>query len=184
MSTTRAVRTRQDALRQRHGPGATSRTSPGSGRAVDRRSSLAPDRPLSVLVPLDGSELAEEALQAADLLAGSSNAHLTLLRVVEPPTYPIYGDGYAYIPFDEDTEIRVCQAVPSGTDDYAARARADRQGGSPPLASRRAPSPRLPREQTGGSDRDGDARARRHLRGYYWAALPRARYARRRCRSY
>lgn len=63
------------------------------------------DRPLSLLVPLDGSELAEEVLLAADTLIAAGQTRLTLLRVVEPPTYPIYGDGYAYVPFDEEAEV-------------------------------------------------------------------------------
>jgi nucleotide-binding universal stress UspA family protein len=63
------------------------------------------ERPLSVLVPLDGSELAEEALESADLLAEHGDTRLTLLRVIEPPSYPVYGDGYAYIPYDEDAAI-------------------------------------------------------------------------------
>lgn len=64
------------------------------------------DRPLTVLVPLDGSELAEEALGSAGVLAELLGARLHLLRVVEPPSYPLYGDGYAYIPFDNDAELR------------------------------------------------------------------------------
>jgi len=63
------------------------------------------DRPLSLLIPLDGSELAEEALQAADLLAETFETRLTLLYVVQPPGYPLYGDGYAYVPFDEEVEL-------------------------------------------------------------------------------
>jgi nucleotide-binding universal stress UspA family protein len=63
------------------------------------------DRPLRLLVPLDGSELAEEALQSAELLAEAIESRPTLLRVVEPPSYPLSGDGYAYIPFDEDAEL-------------------------------------------------------------------------------
>ena len=62
------------------------------------------DRPLTVLIPLDGSELAETALERAGLLADTLGARLHLLRVVEPPTYPLYGDGYNYIPFDDEAE--------------------------------------------------------------------------------
>lgn len=62
------------------------------------------DRPLTVLVPLDGSDLAEAALESARLLAEGLGARLHLLRVVEPPSYPLYGDGYAYIPFDDEAE--------------------------------------------------------------------------------
>ena len=63
------------------------------------------DQPLSVLVPLDGSPLAEEALASAQLLSEAFAAHINLLRVVEPPAYPLYGDGYTYIPYDEETEL-------------------------------------------------------------------------------
>ena len=61
--------------------------------------------PLSLLVPLDGSELAVEALPSADLLVESTGSRLTLLRVIQPATYPLYGEGYAYIPFDEEAEL-------------------------------------------------------------------------------
>ena len=61
--------------------------------------------PLSVLVPLDGSALAEEALGSAELLAEMFGARLHVLRVVESPGYPLYGDGYVYVPFDEDAEL-------------------------------------------------------------------------------
>src|SRR4051812_35490907 len=63
------------------------------------------DRPIRLLVPLDGSELAEEAILTAESWAGATDAELVLLRVVEPPSYPLYGDGYAYIPFDPDVEV-------------------------------------------------------------------------------
>jgi nucleotide-binding universal stress UspA family protein len=61
--------------------------------------------PLSLLVPLDGSQLAEEALASAELLPLDRTTKVTLLRVVEPPVYPLYGDGYAYIPYDEDADL-------------------------------------------------------------------------------
>jgi nucleotide-binding universal stress UspA family protein len=64
------------------------------------------DRPLTILVPLDGSALAEEALGSAELLAELLGARLHLLRVVEPPSYPLYGDGYVFIPFDAAAEAR------------------------------------------------------------------------------
>jgi nucleotide-binding universal stress UspA family protein len=62
-------------------------------------------QPLSVLAPLDGSEISEEALQAVDLLAAAFETKLTLLNVVQPLSYPIYGDGYANVPFDEEVEM-------------------------------------------------------------------------------
>jgi nucleotide-binding universal stress UspA family protein len=67
---------------------------------------LPTDRQLRLLVPLDGSELAEEAIETTERLAGSLNAELLLLSIVEPPPYPLYGDGYTYIPFDQDVELR------------------------------------------------------------------------------
>ena len=65
--------------------------------------------PLSLLVPLDGSELATEALHSADLLTEAFGARLTLLRVVQPVPYPLYGEGYAYVPYDEDAEVAEAQ---------------------------------------------------------------------------
>jgi len=67
------------------------------------------DRQLSVLVTLDGSELAEEALEAVETLIAPGETKLTLLRVVEPPTYPVYGDGYAYVPYDEEAEVTAAE---------------------------------------------------------------------------
>jgi nucleotide-binding universal stress UspA family protein len=62
------------------------------------------DEPLTALVPLDGSDLAEAALGSAALLATQVGARLRLLRVVEPPSYPLYGDGYVYVPIDEEAD--------------------------------------------------------------------------------
>jgi len=45
-------------------------------------------------------------LASVGLLAESLGARLHLLRVVEPPQYPLYGDGYAYIPFDDAAELQ------------------------------------------------------------------------------
>jgi nucleotide-binding universal stress UspA family protein len=64
----------------------------------------AADWPPTILVPLDGSALAEEALGGAEMLAELLGARLHLLRVVEPARYPLYGDGYAFIPFDDAAE--------------------------------------------------------------------------------
>lgn len=66
---------------------------------------LPTDRSLRILVPLDGSQFAEEAIGAAELLAGTTDAELLLLRVVEVPSYPLYGEGYAYIPYDPASEL-------------------------------------------------------------------------------
>jgi nucleotide-binding universal stress UspA family protein len=62
------------------------------------------DRPLSLLVPLDGSALSEAALPAAELFAEAFESRLALLSVVELRGYPLYGDGSTYVPFDEDAE--------------------------------------------------------------------------------
>lgn len=63
------------------------------------------DGPLSLLVPLDGSELATQALRSAGLLTEAFGSRGTLLRVVQPVPYPLYGEGYAYVPYDEDAEV-------------------------------------------------------------------------------
>jgi nucleotide-binding universal stress UspA family protein len=63
-------------------------------------SPLPNDRRLRILVPLDGSDLAEEAILTADLLAGTLDTELTLLQVVDLPSYPLH-----YLPLDLDTEI-------------------------------------------------------------------------------
>jgi nucleotide-binding universal stress UspA family protein len=65
---------------------------------VDRP--LPTDRRLRVLVPLDGSELAEEAIETADLLGEALDAELTLLQVVELPSYPLH-----YLPYNQDAEL-------------------------------------------------------------------------------
>jgi len=44
----------------------------------------------SLVVPLDGSELAESVFPHAESLAGISNAEVILLRVCEPPAMPTY----------------------------------------------------------------------------------------------
>lgn len=74
--------------------------------------------PLEILVPLDGSELAAEALQSADLLTETCGSHVMLLRVVQPCVYPLYGEGYAYVPFDQDAEVAEAGQY---LDDQAAR---------------------------------------------------------------
>lgn len=60
------------------------------------------DRAPRVLIPLDGSELAQEAINPASELATSVGADLVLLRVVEVPTYPMgpFGESYAYTAYD------------------------------------------------------------------------------------
>lgn len=54
-------------------------------------------RPLRVMVPLDGSDLATEAIEPASALAQTFGAELLLVRIVVPPTYAYIGaHPYAY----------------------------------------------------------------------------------------
>jgi nucleotide-binding universal stress UspA family protein len=76
------------------------------------------DRALTILVPLDGSELAEAALRSAALLADLPGARLHLLRVIEPARYPLAGEGYVYVPIDDEAERADATAY---LDDLAAR---------------------------------------------------------------
>src|SRR5581483_980156 len=63
------------------------------------------DRPLRVLVPLDGSPLAEEALGPAGELAQALGAELLLLQVLEYPLPPV-ADGGTYLPpWDQDADL-------------------------------------------------------------------------------
>jgi nucleotide-binding universal stress UspA family protein len=57
-----------------------------------------------ILVPLDGSELALEALEPAADLAAALGDDLLLLQVAEPPRYP-YGEAYAYMPYDPTADL-------------------------------------------------------------------------------
>lgn len=59
---------------------------------------------LRILVALDGSPLAAEALGPAGELAGALNAELTLLRVVEPPYY-VSAESPRLIEFDPQDEL-------------------------------------------------------------------------------
>ena len=53
-----------------------------------------------------------EALQSAELLTEVFGSRLTLLHVIQPPAYPLYGEGYAYVPFDEDARARRRTTIP------------------------------------------------------------------------
>jgi nucleotide-binding universal stress UspA family protein len=57
-------------------------------------------REQSIVVPLDGSRFAEEAIEPAKLLSRALNASMILLQVVEPlnPTYAATGMGMGYYP--------------------------------------------------------------------------------------
>jgi nucleotide-binding universal stress UspA family protein len=67
------------------------------------------DRPPVILVPLDGSELAEAALTPASELAVRLGAEVALLRVVSLPTYGVYAEAGEYLPFDPDAEVMDAQ---------------------------------------------------------------------------
>jgi nucleotide-binding universal stress UspA family protein len=64
-----------------------------------------PDRPIKILVPLDGSDLSHAALgparELADLLGGS----LILASVVTFPSYSMYAEGYVFVDPDPDDNI-------------------------------------------------------------------------------
>ncbi len=69
------------------------------------------DRAPRILVPLDGSELSEEALDPALELAKVLGAELRLLRVVEPyPAAYAYADPSAYIMIDPTPELEAARA--------------------------------------------------------------------------
>jgi nucleotide-binding universal stress UspA family protein len=65
------------------------------------------DRAPRILVPLDGSSLAEQTLGPAAALAESLQAELHLLRVVEvvDAVYPAYGGVIAMLPIDVPAEL-------------------------------------------------------------------------------
>ncbi len=63
-----------------------------------------PGGPRHLLVPLDGSPLAEEALGLARELAAALGVGLTLTQVIQPLTYA-YAEGYAYFAYDPEAEL-------------------------------------------------------------------------------
>jgi nucleotide-binding universal stress UspA family protein len=66
--------------------------------------------PGTILVPLDGSELAEAALAPAAVLAGLFRARLLLLRVVEPPATAGAAFGAGYDDTDDDPAAALSEA--------------------------------------------------------------------------
>ena len=64
-----------------------------------------PDRAPTVLVPLDGSKLAEAALAPAQVLAQHLGSEVILLEVVPPPPVSAYGDGSFVAAFDPREEL-------------------------------------------------------------------------------
>jgi nucleotide-binding universal stress UspA family protein len=68
------------------------------------------DRRPRVLVPLDGSHLAEAALGPAQELVALLGGELLLLQVVQFPPYSLYGDGSAYLAaFNPDVALNEAQ---------------------------------------------------------------------------
>lgn len=65
----------------------------------------AEDRPFRVLVPLDGSGLAEEVMQTIAVLAPSLRAEVHLFRAVVPPDYVVEGAAVSPEYFDPAKEI-------------------------------------------------------------------------------
>jgi nucleotide-binding universal stress UspA family protein len=81
------------------------------------------DAPQRILVPLDGSALAEEVLGEVRVLATARGAELLLLRVVEPPA-PIEADGASYLRLAQEEAAALAEAR-SYLEGVAARLRAD-----------------------------------------------------------
>ena len=77
---------------------------------------VAGGEPERILVPLDGSLLAETALDPAAALARTIGARLLLLQVVEPasPAGIPYGAGYVYAECDPSTAMREAQGYLEG----------------------------------------------------------------------
>ena len=67
------------------------RATPGAGATPDLSADVRFDR---VLVPLDGSEFSEAALEPAAALGGATDTRYVLLRIIEPP----YAPGAALLP--------------------------------------------------------------------------------------
>jgi nucleotide-binding universal stress UspA family protein len=72
------------------------------------------DKPPIILVPLDGSELAESSLAPASELANQLGASLVLLQVVALPPYGLYGEAGDYSAFDPDVQAVAAQEYLGG----------------------------------------------------------------------
>jgi nucleotide-binding universal stress UspA family protein len=73
--------------------------------------------PASIMVPLDGSALAEEALEPAKRLARALGAGITLLQIVEPPNMALAGSGMGmgyYEAFDMPAWIEEARPYAAG----------------------------------------------------------------------
>jgi len=68
-----------------------------------------PDRPLRILVPLDGSELGESVLETLDSFAARLGADVVLIQVVELPPYGLYAQGAEYLGSDPDAALMDAQ---------------------------------------------------------------------------
>jgi nucleotide-binding universal stress UspA family protein len=65
----------------------------------------ATDRPMKIMAALDGSTLAEAALDPACKLADALGANLVLARIVDCPRYSAYIEGFVFIPEEGYTFI-------------------------------------------------------------------------------
>jgi nucleotide-binding universal stress UspA family protein len=66
-------------------------------------------RPPRVMVTLDGSDFAREAVEPAAALAGAIGAELLLLRVLPPAVYPMNPYGLYYVPPVQELEPDVAE---------------------------------------------------------------------------
>ena len=66
-------------------------------------------RPLRLLVPLDGSSFAEEALEPIGDLARTLEVEVRLLEIVEPSSV-VGADGFVYAAFDPDGDLRTANS--------------------------------------------------------------------------
>ena len=80
------------------------------------------NRVVRILVPLDGSKLAEEALGPAREMATLFGAEILLLQVVEPLSATLYAEAAAYLRADPEAELAEARQY---VDDVAAQLRAD-----------------------------------------------------------
>jgi nucleotide-binding universal stress UspA family protein len=67
------------------------------------------DRPLRILVPLDGSELGESVLETLDSFAARLGADVVLIQVVALPPYGLYAQGAEYLGTGPDAALMEAQ---------------------------------------------------------------------------
>ncbi len=72
------------------------------------------DRPPTILVPLDGSELSEAGIGPAGALASAVGARLVLLRVEQAPPAGAYGEPAVYPAFDPQADVDAAKQYLTG----------------------------------------------------------------------